>query len=215
MALSGAYRATRFVVRIYFNIMPVAGGPRCGGDRCFMNTSQAIIHVVDDDAMFRTAISRLLRANNYEVVVHPSANDFFEAPPSMSRGCILLDVKMPGLDGLEAQARLSRLGGHFPIVFLTGYGDIATSVRAIKAGAEDFLSKPVAKDQLLEAIGRALVRYDDTYERNSRLEPFRRHVEMLTPREREVFALVVRGKLNKQIAHELGTSEPSKHIAIA
>ena len=172
-----------------------------------MNTPLAVIHVIDDDATFRTAISRLLKAYSYQVVVHTSANEFFEMSPSMDRGCILLDVRMPGLDGLEVQNRLSNLGINLPIVFLTGYGDIATSVRAIKAGAEDFLSKPVAKKQLLDAIGRALVRYDETHERNSRLEALRGLVTSLTPRQREVFILVVRGKLNKQIAHELGTSE--------
>ena len=135
-----------------------------------MSAPRAVIHVVDDDAAFRTAISRLLKASSYDVVVHTSANEFFEMPPGTDRGCILLDVKMPGLDGLEVQNRLSNSGSHLPIVFLTGYGDIATSVRAIKAGAEDFLSKPVAKTQLLGAIGRALLRYDEAHERNSRLE---------------------------------------------
>lgn len=172
-----------------------------------MTTPLAVVHVVDDDASFRTAISRVLKSCSYEVVVHTSANEFFEMPPSMNRGCILLDVRMPGLDGLEVQNRLSNLGINLPIVFLTGYGDIATSVRAIKAGAEDFLSKPVAKKQLLDAIGRALVRYDEAHKRNSRLEALRGLVTSLTPRQREVFSLVVRGKLNKQIAYELGTSE--------
>ena len=114
---------------------------------------------------------------------------------------------MPGLDGLQVQNRLSDLGVDLPIVFLTGHGDIATSVRAIKAGAEDFLSKPVEKAELLDAIQRALERHDHVRERNSRLSAFRALVATLTPREREVFALVVRGKLNKQIAHDLGASE--------
>ena len=172
-----------------------------------MNPPLAVIHVVDDDPTFRTAISRLLKASSYEVIVHRSANEFFQQPPAIDRGCILLDVKMPGLDGLQVQNRLSKLGSDLPIVFLTGHGDIATGVRAIKAGAEDFLSKPVSKVQLLDAIGRALVRYDEAHERNSRLDVLRKLVATLTSREREVFALVVRGKLNKQIAHELGTSE--------
>jgi RNA polymerase sigma factor (sigma-70 family) len=172
-----------------------------------MNTSQPVIHLVDDDAAFGTAISRLLKASRYQVVVHTSASEFLEMPTSSDRGCILLDVRMPGVDGLEVQNRLANLRSKLPIVFLTGYGDIATSVRAIKAGAEDFLSKPVAKSQLLDAIGRALVRYDEAHERNSRLEVLQRLVNSLTPRQREVFTLVVRGKLNKQIAHELGTSE--------
>jgi FixJ family two-component response regulator len=190
--------------------------PRWRDDVCVVSAPLAVIHVVDDDLTFRTAISRLLKASSYDVVVHKSANELFEMPAGADRGCILLDVKMPGLDGLEVQNRLSNLGSHLPIVFLTGYGDIATSVRAIKAGAEDFLSKPVAKTQLLDAIGRALVRYDEAHERNSRLETLRNLVASLTPRQRDVFTLMVRGKLNKQIAHELGTSnEPSKPTGMA
>jgi RNA polymerase sigma factor (sigma-70 family) len=172
-----------------------------------MSTSPPVIHLVDDDATFRTAISRLLKASNYQVVAHSSAREFFAGPLGTERGCILLDIKMPGLDGLEVQNRLTSLGNNLPIVFLTGHGDIRTSVRAIKAGAEDFLAKPVTKGQLFDAIGRALVRYDDAHERASRLEALRMLVSSLTPRQREVFTLVVRGKLNKQIAHELGTSE--------
>ena len=172
-----------------------------------MSTPLATIHVVDDDVAFRTAISRLLKASSYQVVVHKTATELFEMPPGTQRGCILLDLRMPGLDGLQVQNRLSDLGVNLPIVFLTGHGDIATSVRAIKAGAEDFLSKPVSKSKLFDAIGRALVRYDEAHERNSRLGALGALVAALTPREREVFTLVVRGKLNKQIAHELGTSE--------
>jgi RNA polymerase sigma factor (sigma-70 family) len=172
-----------------------------------MNTKPAIIHIVDDDHAFRTAISRLLKASSYEVVVHNTASELLEMPPSSGRGCILLDMRMPDLNGLQVQNRLSDLGNNLPIVFLTGHGDIATSVRAIKAGAEDFLSKPVKKDELLEAIQRALVRYDEAHEQNSRLDGFRALVMTLTPREREVFTMVVRGRLNKQIAHELGASE--------
>ena len=119
----------------------------------------------------------------------------------------MLDVRMPGVSGPELQARLVAAGNPLPIVFLTGHGDIPTSVKAIKAGAEDFLSKPVSRKTLVEAIQRALVRYDEARERNLRLDALRALVASLTRRESEVFALVVRGKLNKQIAHELGTSE--------
>ena len=172
-----------------------------------MSMQPAVIHVVDDDTSFRTSISRLLKACSFEVVIHKTANDFLDMPPRSDRGCILLDVKMPDLDGFEVQNRLSKLGVNLPIVFLTGHGDIATGVRAIKAGAEDFLPKPVTKADLLDAIRRALLRYDDVHQRNSQLAAFRSLVATLTPREREVFTWVVRGKLNKQIAHEMGTSE--------
>ena len=114
---------------------------------------------------------------------------------------------MPGLSGPELQARLAEMGSSLPIVFLTGHGDVPTGIRAIKAGAEDFLLKPVSRQALTEAIQRALAHYEQTRERALRLDSWRGLVATFTPREREVFALLVRGKLNKQIAHELGNSE--------
>ena len=172
-----------------------------------MTTDAPVIHVVDDDNSFRSAIARLLRVSGYQVALYNSADRLLEQPLGATPGCILLDVRMPGLSGPDLQARLIAAGNPLPIVFLTGHGDIPTSVRAIKAGAEDFLSKPVSKKTLIEAIQRALVRYDDTRERNLQLGALRALVTSLTPRENQVFALLVRGKLNKQIAHELGTSE--------
>jgi RNA polymerase sigma factor (sigma-70 family) len=119
----------------------------------------------------------------------------------------LLDLQMSGLSGLELQNRLAQLEHGLPIVFLTGHGDIPTSVRAIKAGAEDFLSKPVTKGKLIEAVERALERYERARVHHERIDALRGLVAKLTPREREVFSLVVTGRLNKQIAHDLGTSE--------
>jgi RNA polymerase sigma factor (sigma-70 family) len=172
-----------------------------------MMTDAPVIHIVDDDESFRTAIARLLRVSGYQVALYDSARRLLEKPPGTAPGCILLDVRMPGLSGPELQARLVAAGNPLPIVFLTGHGDIPTSVRAIKAGAEDFLSKPVSKKTLIDAIQRALARYEETREQSLRLGALRALVASLTPRESQVFALVVRGKLNKQIAHELGTSE--------
>jgi FixJ family two-component response regulator len=172
-----------------------------------MTTGPPVIHVVDDDDSFRTAVARLLRVSGYQVALYDSAHGLLELPVGMTPGCILLDVRMPGLSGPDLQARLIAAGNPLPIVFLTGHGDIPTSVRAIKAGAEDFLSKPVSKKTLIETIQRALARYADTHDRNLQLGALRALVASLTPRENQVFALVVRGKLNKQIAHELGTSE--------
>lgn len=166
-----------------------------------------VIHVVDDDPSFRTAIDRLLQASGYQVVLYDSATKFLERPPTAARGCILLDVQMPGLSGLELQDRLAERGSVLPVVFLTGHGDIPMSVRATKAGAEDFLSKPVSKATLLDAVHRALMRSEAEGERNDRLGALRALVITLTPRENEVFALVIRGKLNKQIAFELHASE--------
>jgi FixJ family two-component response regulator len=171
-----------------------------------MITEAPVIHVVDDDESFRTAVARLLKACGYQVALYESARQLLEKPPAMEPGCILLDVRMPGMSGHELQARLLKIGNAVPIVFLTGHGDIRMSVRAIKAGAEDFLSKPVSRKTLIEAIQRALVRQQEACEQNLRLGSLRAVAATLTPRESEVFALIVRGKLNKQIAHELGTS---------
>jgi FixJ family two-component response regulator len=167
----------------------------------------AVIHVVDDDASFRTAISRVLIASGYAVAAYESAASFLGGIENASPGCILLDVQMPALGGLQLQAELTKLSQGWPIIFMTGHGDIPTSVRAIKAGAEDFLSKPVSNQMLLEAIERALVRQAAQQRSQDQLNSLRSLISTLTPREDEVFALMVRGKLNKQMAHLLGTSE--------
>lgn len=121
--------------------------------------------------------------------------------------CILLDVRIPGLTGPELQSRLVELGSILPIVFVTGHADTPTTVRAIKAGAEDFLTKPVSSEQLIDAIERAMARYDSAYAQRTRRDSLHALVGELTPRERQVFDLIVRGKINKQIAYELGTTE--------
>ena len=172
-----------------------------------MSAPPSVIHVVDDDAPFRTAVARLLRAAGYQVALYESGDHLLANPPCSGPGCVLLDMRMSGLSGLELQDRLAKLDNILPIVFLTGHGSIPMSVQAIKAGAEDFLSKPVSKKTLLEAVERALARHRERREQRDRLDDLRALVSTLTPREREVFALVVRGKLNKQIAYELGTSE--------
>ena len=172
-----------------------------------MTATLPIVHVVDDDASFRTAIARLLGASGYQVALYGSASELLEKLPFGAPGCILLDVRMSGLNGPQLQERLGELGHKLPIVFLTGYGDVPTSVRAIKAGAEDFLTKPVPKKELLDAIERALKHYEEIRGHDSRIAALRSLVARLTPREKEVFALVVRGKLNKQIAHELDIAE--------
>jgi len=167
-----------------------------------------IVHIVDDDSSFRRATGRLLHANGFEVEEHESADQFLErVGAGAAVGCILLDVSLPGLSGPELQSRLSQFGSPFPIVFLTGHGDIPTSVRAIKSGAEDFLTKPVKSDALLDSIRRALARHEVERKRQQRFRDARALLDSLTPREREVFDLVVRGKMNKQAAHALGITE--------
>jgi RNA polymerase sigma factor (sigma-70 family) len=167
-----------------------------------------LVYVVDDDTSFRTAIERRLRIAGYEVETYSSAQLLLDRVPAAERpGCILLDVQMPGLSGLELQSRLIELGSTLPIVFVTGHADTPTTVRAIKAGAEDFLTKPASSEQLIAAIERALARYEAQRSQRSKLDSIVSHLARLTPRERQVFDLIVRGKINKQIATELGTTE--------
>ena len=167
-----------------------------------------VVHIVDDDASFATAMERRLKHAGYEVATYPSAQHLLDRLPSESvPGCILLDVRIPGLSGPELQERLSELGSTLPIIFLTGYPDIPTTVRTIKAGADDFLTKPVTSDDLLRAIGRAFARHEAARGLKSKLDIVRAHIAALTPREREVFELVVRGNANKQIARALGCTE--------
>ena len=167
-----------------------------------------LVHVIDDDASFRRAIERLLKHAGYEVATYASAEHLLERLPSESvPGCILLDVRIPGLSGPELQERLSELGSTLPIIFLTGYPDVRTTVRAIKAGADDFLTKPVSSEELLQAVRRAIAHHEVTRGLKSKLDKVLAHVSALTPREREVFELVVRGDTNKQVARALGCTE--------
>ena len=169
---------------------------------------RALVHVVDDDASFRTAIERRLKKAGYEVATYSSAQHLLDRLPDESGpGCILLDVRIPGLSGPELQGRLSELGSTLPIVFLTGHADTQTTVQTIKAGAEDFLTKPVSSDHLLHAIERAMAHHEATRGLKSKLDVVRAHIATLTPREREVFELIVRGQTNKQVGNALGATE--------
>jgi FixJ family two-component response regulator len=166
------------------------------------------VHVVDDDVSFRTALARRLKQAGYEVATYPSAQHLLDRPPSEGEpGCILLDVRIPGLSGPELQDRLGELGSTLPIVFLTGYPDVPTTVQTIKAGADDFLIKPVSSEDLLHAIERAIAHHEATRGLKTKLDIVRAHVATLTPREREVFELVIRGQTNKQVANALGATE--------
>ena len=167
-----------------------------------------LVHVVDDDASFRTAIERRLKHAGYEVETYSSAQHLLDRQPGAEKpGCILLDVQMSGMNGLELQYRLNDLGSILPIVFVTGHSDIPTTVRAIKAGAEDFLTKPIPSEQLIAAIERAMAHYELARNQRTELNSFRALVARLTPRERQVYHLMVRGMINKKIAGELGTTE--------
>jgi RNA polymerase sigma factor (sigma-70 family) len=166
------------------------------------------VHIVGDDASFRTAIERRLKKAGYLVATYPTAQDLLDRLPNESEsGCILLDVRIPGLSGPELQDRLRELGSTLPIVFLTGYADVQTTVRTIKAGAEDFLTKPVSSEDLLAAVERALAHHQAARGQRDKLDTVRAHIATLTPREREVFELVIRGKTNKQVGKVLGATE--------
>jgi FixJ family two-component response regulator len=164
------------------------------------------VHVVEDDEAFRSALVRLLRVSGYDVRAHASAGEFLDAAPS-GPGCVLLDLHLPDLGGLELQQELARRRVTLPIVFLTGQGSVRASVHAMQAGAEDFLTKPVEQPELLAAIERALARDRAERAETSRLEDLRARYEKLTPAEREVMARVASGHLNKQIAHQFGRTE--------
>jgi len=166
------------------------------------------VYVVDDDASFRTAIERRLKNAGYIVATYTSAQQLLDNLPDEEQpGCILLDVRIPDLSGPELQDRLEQVGSTMPIVFLTGYTDVPTTVRTIKAGAEDFLTKPVSSEQLLRAIEQAIAHHEVSRDVKRKLDILRELLATLTPRERQVFERVVQGKINKQIAQQLGATE--------
>ena len=166
------------------------------------------VFLVDDDASVRRALARLIKSAGHQVQTFASAREFLATKAcGEEAACLLLDVRMPDLTGIDLQRELQTLNRNVPIVFITGHGDIPMSVKAMKAGAVDFLPKPVKDTVLLRAIEQALARAARARAERNELEDIQRRVEKLTPREREVMVLVVRGLLNKQIAFELGTVE--------
>ena len=170
-------------------------------------TTSGKVFLVDDEPELRQALSRLLRAEGLEVEDFGSAPAFLERVDDACTGCLVLDLAMPDLDGLELQRQLAARGAHLGIVFLTGHGDIPTSVQAIKAGALDFLTKPVKRVDLLRAVHGALAHARDRHEAAVATAGLHSRLAQLTPREREVFTHVIAGKLNKVIASDLGTTE--------
>jgi FixJ family two-component response regulator len=167
----------------------------------------SIVYVVDDDSSVREAIKSLIRSVGLRVETFGTAQEFLKSARPDAPGCVVLDVRLPGLSGLDLQRELAANGINLPVIFITGHGDIPMSVRAMKAGALEFLTKPFRDQDLLDAIQQALER--DRGARQQRLETaeLRERFDSLTAREREVMGLVVSGLLNKQIAGELGTSE--------
>lgn len=172
-----------------------------------MTTSDAIVFLLDDEPGMLKALTRLLKAEGFTVQAFTSAKTFLESYRPETPGCLVLDVAMPELNGLELQEHLTRAGLLVPIVFLTGHGDIPMSVQAIKSGAVDFLTKPVKDDELLRAVRAALQRAEEQRELIFEIALLQKRYASLTPRESEVMAHVVAGRLNKQIADDLGAGE--------
>jgi FixJ family two-component response regulator len=177
-----------------------------------MNVPAAVIFIVDDDASVRKSLTRVMTSAGYAVETFASARDFLTREPFVGPCCLILDVRMPGLTGLDLQEALAGKGHRMPIVFITGHGDISMSVKAMKAGAADFLTKPFDVENLLEAIQRALTMDIKALGEEGRTAEVLERVERLTPREMEVFALVVTGMLNKQIAAALGIGEKTVKV---
>jgi FixJ family two-component response regulator len=173
--------------------------------------ARATVHIVEDDESSRIASSRLLKGAGYAVRVYSTGDEFLANPPTEA-GCIVLDLRLPGPSGLELQERLTTAENPLPIVFLTGHGDVPKSVHAMKAGAVDFLTKPVDAPVLLEAVARAIARDTENRAVRERQRDVRGRYNRLTAREREVFAHLISGQLNKQIGFDLGITERTTKI---
>lgn len=177
-----------------------------------MNDETATVFLVDDDLSILRALTRLLRVGGHQVSAFRSPRDFLAQHDAAVPGCVVLDLAMPGLNGLELQAALAAAGSQRPIVFISGHGDVPSSVRAMKAGAVDFLTKPVSQENLLAAIQRAIECDRVMRQARAELQAIDERLNRLTPREREVFQHVVAGQLNKQIAVDLGTVEKTVKV---
>jgi FixJ family two-component response regulator len=172
-----------------------------------MNEERSTVFVVDDDASMREALKNLLRSMGLNVETFGSAKEFLSSQSSKGPGCLVLDVRLPGLSGLDLQRQLTDANIQIPIIFITAHGDIQMSVRAMKAGAVEFLTKPFRDQDLLDAVQQAVDRDRATRLQQERVADLRERYESLSPREQEIMGMVVRGLLNKQIAGKVGTSE--------
>ena len=177
-----------------------------------MNAPEAMVYVVDDDEAVRVALKDLLESVGLNAETFPSPQNFLKAQRADIPSCLILDVRLPGISGLDFQRELAAANIEIPVIFITGHGDIPMTVQAMKAGAVDFLTKPFRDQDLLDAIHKAVDRDRERRQQRSEVTQLRERYEELTPREREVLALVVQGLLNKQVAAELGTSETTVKI---
>ncbi len=172
-----------------------------------MTEEKPVVYVVDDDPSVRKALERLLRSAGYNAMTFAAAPEFLNFTCPDTPGCLILDIKMPELSGLELQDRLSEKDLFLPIIFITGHGTVPASVRAFKAGALDFLQKPFKDRELLDAVSRGIEKHRRLRREHKELQTLRTRLEKLSPRERDVFSLVVTGMLNKQVAFDLGITE--------
>lgn len=172
-----------------------------------MTDPPPVVHLIDDDPSILRALARLLAAAGHSCETYDSAEAFLGRPPSAAPGCAVVDLELPGASGLDIQLQLAERDDALPVIFLTGRGDIETSVQAMKGGAIDFLTKPVEPDALLSAIATALERHRNLRRIRAAEQDVAQHLARLTPRERQVLDMVVEGRLNKQIAFELGVAE--------
>jgi FixJ family two-component response regulator len=171
------------------------------------SAEEPVVYVVDDDSVMREALSSLFRSIGLQVMVFSSAPELLQCKLADTASCLVLDIRLPGVSGLEFQAELVKAGIHIPIIFMTGHGDIPMSVKAMKAGAVDFLEKPFRHQEMLDAVALAIDRDRKRREGEKTLSELQGRFESLTPREREVIGLVTAGMMNKQIAGEMGVSE--------
>ncbi|MFA9273997.1 MAG: response regulator transcription factor [Candidatus Aquirickettsiella gammari] len=170
-------------------------------------SEKALVHIIEDDESLSKALARLLSAAGYRALVYGTAHDFLTQLATLESGCILLDMNLPGINGMQLHEQLRAQSNRMPLIYLTGEGSIAMSVQAIKNGAEDFLTKPVQKDELLNAIARAFQRFQMDDRQHQHRQDLQARLDSLTAREKEVFDLLILGLLNKQIAYQLGNAE--------
>ena len=170
-------------------------------------SSSAFVHIVDDDRAVRESLADLLRSLDYQVAVYASAAEFLDVELPDTAACLVLDVRLPGTSGLELQEYLTRLNIRMPVIVMTGFGDISMTVKAMKAGAIDFLTKPIRDQDLLDAIAAAIRLDQDRRQESARIAQLQQRYAQLTPRERQVMGLVASGLMNKQVAGELSISE--------
>lgn len=173
---------------------------------------EMMVHIVDDDDAVRSSLALLLRSFGLSAQTHESAETVLERLPTLRAGCFVVDIRMPGMDGLELQAELARRGCTMPVVVVTGHADVSLAVRAMKAGATDFIEKPYSEDDVLHAVRAALARTIDVRQSNAAAEAAQARIAALTPRERDVLRRLVEGRPNKVVAHELGISPRTVEI---